>query len=217
MSVASGQTEEGWRGVGRKVSRYCRTCGALAPERGRFCASCGASLNLMSPFPRPPADDRPASAGPPADLIAPAAVVIPSVSGSVRMGFGIALGMLLFFGLVLVAVWVAVGLATSTLTWPFGPQGQQFEGVGPKDSVPIALDGTYRVQWTATPLSPSACTLQASLRSKADAGVDVQLASAISNPSLSPVTGNRTITLAGTDYFLHVESDCSWSIRLVRP
>jgi hypothetical protein len=130
------------------------------------------------------------------------------------MGFGIALGMVLFFALVLVVVLVAIGLATTTITWPFAEQGQRFQGIGPSDSVPVGLDGTYLVEWAATPTSPSACNLHASLRSKVDPGIEIDLANAGIEAGPTPIAGSRTVTVAGASYVVHVESGCSWSLRL---
>lgn len=201
----------------RKPNRYCRTCGALAPEQGRFCASCGASLNLTTPFPRAPLDDRALPAGLSSPMAPASTVITPSVSGSVRMGFGIALGMVLFFALVLVVLVIAVGLATSTITWPFAQQGQRFEGVGPSDSAPLALEGAYVVEWTATPTSPSACNLRASLLSQRNPGAEIYLANSPIEAAREPIAGRVTITVAAAPYTIHVESGCSWSLRFTHP
>lgn len=202
--------------MGRTVGRYCRTCGATAPPEGRFCASCGVALNLLSPYPSPPSPS--SSAAPPLQgpVVLQASVVAPTVGGSVRMGFGIALGMVLFFIALGAVVLLVIGLLTSTITWPFAQQGMRFEGVGPSDSVPVALEGAYEVNWTAAPTSPSACFLKASLRSPTDPGVDVVLAN--SPVEMVPAAaGARTVSVPSGQYVVHTESGCRWSIRLAHP
>jgi hypothetical protein len=202
--------------VGRRSTRYCRLCGAAAPVDGRFCASCGASLNLTSPYARPPVGEEPSSVGLPAATLPPA-VLTPSVGGSVRMGFGIACGMLLFFAVVASAAVIGLGLATSTFTWPFAQQGQRFEGVGPADSAPVALEGEYMVEWAAKPTSPQACSIRASLLSPEAAGTEIDLLNLPIEATPEATTGRLRITIAAAPYAIHVESGCSWSIRILRP
>ena len=133
------------------------------------------------------------------------------------MGFGIACGMLLF-GLVVSAIVLGVlALASGLITWPFAQPGQRFEGVGPADSAALVLEGEYELEWTASPTTPSACGFSASIRSQSDGALNVELAQARVEASPTPV-GHRTIELpAKPDYYLHVESDCRWSMRLTRP
>jgi len=140
-------------------------------------------------------------------------VITPSVGGSVRMGFGIALGMVLFFAVVLVVVAIAIGLAMSTITWPFAQQGQRFEGVGPNDSAPVALEGEYLVEWTATPTSPSACNLRTSLLSQLNPGTEIALLNSPIEAAPEPITGRLTLSVAAAPYTIHVESGCRWSLR----
>ena len=202
--------------MGRKQILYCRTCGAEAPDRGPFCASCGASLNLTSPYSSPQATgpSLPIGSTTPAP---PPAVLTPSVGGSVRMGFGIACGMLLFFVTIGVVAVIAILLATSTITWPFAQQGQRFEGVGPADSAPIALEGEYLVEWTAKPTSPQACRLQASLVSQKPPGPEIDLLNLAIEATPEAAGGQFTITVAAAPYSIHVESGCNWSVRFARP
>jgi hypothetical protein len=188
-------------------------CGAGAGVEHRFCPSCGASLNLKSPYPQP---GRPGPSVPVVPPTAQATVVTPTVGGSVRMGFGIALGMLLLFATVAVVLILAIGFASSTLTWPFAERGMRFEGLGPSDSVAVDLDGVYAVTWTATTTSPSACFIHATLRSPTDPGVAVDLANAPIEAG-PEVTGARSVAVLAGPYYVHTESGCTWSIRLAHP
>jgi hypothetical protein len=133
------------------------------------------------------------------------------------MGFGIACGMLLFFVTIGVVAVIAVLLATSTITWPFAEQAQRFEGVGPADSAPIALEGEYLVEWTAKPTSPQACRIQAALISEKPPGAQIDLMNLPIEVSPDTTSGRFAITVAAAPYVIHVESGCSWSIRLVHP
>jgi hypothetical protein len=214
--------------VTRNPSRYCRSCGAQVPPTGKFCPSCGSSFNLKAPYPAPDRDARdvdPRDPSPPRQAVAwrepdsrpVQGVVTPTVGGSVRMGFGIACGMLLFGLVVAAIVLVVIAMAGGLITWPFAQPGQRFEGVGPADSTLLALEGEYVMGWTATPTTPSACGFSAAIRSQSDSTLNVELAHARVEASPTP-TGHRTIDLPPKpDYYLHVESDCRWSMRLARP
>jgi NhaP-type Na+/H+ or K+/H+ antiporter len=104
------------------------------------------------------------------------------------MGFGIALGMLLLFATVAVVLILAIGFATSTLTWPFADRGMRFEG----------------------------CFLHATLRSPTDPGVAIDLANAPVEAG-PEVTGARSVAVPAGRYNVHTESGCTWSIRLAHP
>ena len=133
------------------------------------------------------------------------------------MGFGIACGMLLFFVTIGVVAVIAILLATSTIAWPLAQQGQRFEGVGPADSEPIALEGEYLVEWTAKPTSPQACRIRASIIGQKAPRAEIDLLNLPIEATLEPTAGRLTITVAAASYTIHVESGCSWSIRLARP
>lgn len=140
----------------------------------------------------------------------------PTVGSSVKMGFGFALGMLLFWVMLGAIALVAIGLAAGALTWPFaGPAGQRFEGRGSAESTPIELGGPTRVEWTAGPTSPAACPLNADLRREADR-TTVALLVSTSIPYASPPVGNTIeLSLPAGRYVVRVESGCEWSFRFV--
>lgn len=208
--------------MSRTTPRYCRSCGAVAPVNGRFCAHCGASLSMTTPYPAPESRPPTNPGEPPrywadrAQRPEPTGVVEPSVGGSVRMGFGIALGMLLFavvVGLIGIAV---LAMVSGALTWPFATPAQRFEGTGPATSAAFQLDGPYRVEWSASPLSPTACRLDTRLLST-DANVDYQVLSSFIEPGPPDRTGAAEVNAPAGTYTLAVESDCTWTIRFVKP
>jgi hypothetical protein len=211
----------------RASRRYCRSCGAEAPDAGRFCSSCGSSLSVTTPYPAP---DHVRYGRQPTDGAVPRAiaerddavarggpgVVTPTVAGSVRMGFGIALGMLLFALVVTLFTVVVVAVVAGWVTWPLAQSGRTFSGTGPADSAALVLEGHQVFEWTASPTTPSACGLWIAVRSQADPGIDIEIARARIEASPIP-SGRRALDLAGrSDYFIHVETDCRWSMRLTR-
>jgi hypothetical protein len=131
------------------------------------------------------------------------------------MGFGIALGMLLFGLVVGGAVLMAVGIANGAITWPFADKAQRFEGRGPAESVPLRLGGSIRIEWSASPITPAACRIGARLGAQQDPGVDLEIVTTLVDRQEAAGTP-RTFELASrADYVLRVESDCLWSIRVV--
>lgn len=200
--------------MGRPINRYCRSCGARAPEDGRFCPKCGANLNLATPYPEPA---REAEGWEPPRPDSPRTVVTTTVPSSVRIGFGFAAGMTLFWLVLVVVIVAAVALATGvvTLTWPFAEAGQRFEGTGPVDSVPTAFDGTYRIDWSATPTSPVACRLDAFLALSGNSPAQ-QPFLPVATLGAKDSAGDKTLTIARGSYTVHVESDCRWVLRFVR-
>ncbi len=132
------------------------------------------------------------------------------------MGFGIALGMVLFAVVVALGLLAAVFISTAHLTWPFVEPAMRFEGVGPSDSQAVALDGAYSVAWTASATSPSACLLEASLVTAADR---LPAAHIVELPvEAGPETnGQAAITVPAGQYLVIVRSGCRWSLRLARP
>ncbi len=212
--------------MSRSAPRYCRSCGALAPDSGRFCPSCGSSLSLTTPYPAPdgvrhdrePRDGAHAREPIPYGSATPASqpVVTPTLGGSVRMGFGIALGMLLFSMVVVALVGLMIGVSAGLITWPFGESAQKFEGRGPANSAPIQLDGPVTIEWTASPSSPVGCQFGASLLAQNDAGFSIQLASTMIDQAQSSGIPRALALAPRPDYFLRVEPDCSWAIRVIR-
>lgn len=214
--------------MSRSTPRFCRSCGAVAPTGGRFCPVCGSSLNLSSPYPSPEAlrrerdsqsggvqgSDVPFVAAAPTLLAAP--VVTPTVGGSVRMGFGIALGMLLFTITMAVVVGVAVAITTGLVRWPFAEEGQRFAGRGAADSAPIALEGPVQLEWSASPLG-AACQFDSWLKVQNDAGFRVEIASTSIDKLQASGVPRRLDLPKRSDYYLSVQSDCDWTIRLTTP
>ncbi len=125
--------------------------------------------------------------------------------------------MLLFAVAAGVVVVIVVGLATQSITWPFAQPGLRYDGVGPSDSVPVALDGTYAVAWTVIPTSPNSCFLRVSLRSPTDPGVGVEITNAYIDAGGPPVSGTGSFEVTAARYVVHTESPCRWSIRLAHP
>ncbi len=212
--------------MSRPARRYCRSCGAEAPDEGRFCPSCGSSLSITSPYPAPDGTrhDRAPIDGalPRAPMLAgderasrSVAVLTPTLAGSVRLGFGFALGMTLFSVLVATLVMVAVAVGTTGLTWPFAEKAQRFDGRGSLESAPILLEGPIRIEWTATPTSPSACRLGARFRATQDAGVNIEIVSTLVERQAASAAPLRFSLARRADYVLSVESDCEWGFRLV--
>jgi hypothetical protein len=183
---------------------------------------------MRSPYPAPRTDSGlppPTEAGSPGvggsgSLATPgrgnSTVIEPTVGGSVRMGFGIAFGMLLFALLVGALVLGGVAMLGGVITWPFAPQAQRFEGTGPASSVPTSFGGDYRLEWTISPTSPAACRLEAQLQSGSGGAISYNLATEIVEPTGSPATFSRDMTIGTDTYVLAVESDCRWSVRFVR-
>jgi hypothetical protein len=211
--------------MNRSVPRYCRSCGAAAPEPGRFCPSCGSTLSLTTPYPVPEGvpvsrhsleGERQRDSLPHASItptIRP--VVTPTLGGSVRMGFGIALGMLLFSVVLVGIVLFGIAMATGLVTWPFADSAQKFEGRGPADSMPMKLGGAVSIEWTASPTMPVACRFGASLLAQNDAGFSTEIASTMIDRTQASGIPRELELAPRSDYFLHVESDCSWTIRVI--
>jgi hypothetical protein len=131
------------------------------------------------------------------------------------MGFGIALGMLLFSAVLLGIVVFAIGFANGQITWPFADPAQKFEGTGPADSVPLRLEGSVAVEWTASPANPVACRFGASLLAQGDPMFAERIASTLVDRTESSGVPRALVLVRRSDYYLHVESDCSWAVRLI--
>jgi hypothetical protein len=142
------------------------------------------------------------------------AVVTPSVAGSVRMGFGIAAGFVLFMIVVGVIAILIFGVATSQITWPFAKPALVFAGTGPGDSSAMKLGGTYTIEWTGAPTTGDSCWISAALRSQAEP-IGRPLVEAFASQRLQPLPINGLVLPSRNDYVVHVESDCSWSFRFV--
>jgi hypothetical protein len=131
------------------------------------------------------------------------------------MGFGIAVGFVLFLLLVALLAVAIYAVASGSVTWPFAQRGQVFEGVGPAESATMSLDGTYRVEWSAEPTSPTACFLDARLypRDGSSRYVPLLYAAIDGTRSAQPIQGLRVPHR--DDWFIRVSSDCTWKLRLV--
>jgi hypothetical protein len=124
---------------------------------------------------------------------------------------------MLLFALVVGAVGiVAIGVATSAITWPFSEPGIRFEAVGPSVSDAVPLDGEYIVSWSAAPTSPSACQLEASLLTSAGRFPAAHLVS-MPIEGGKDTTGSGRFTVPADQYVVVVRSGCRWSLRLSRP
>jgi len=131
------------------------------------------------------------------------------------MGFGIAAGFVLFMLVVVLAVAFLFAIVAGGLTWPFAPRGSLFAGTGPATSSSMRLAGTYTVEWTAQPTSPSACHIDAGLFSSGSSSVYIPLVYTPVDGNLDPGPIRAIEVPARDDYFIRVDSGCAWSIRLV--
>ena len=130
------------------------------------------------------------------------------------MGFGIALGMLLFGLLAAGVIALAIALATGAVTWPFADPAQRFEGRGPAESVPLTLEGQISIEWSASPTSPAACRFGGWLVTQNDPSFSIEIAATmVDRAQASGVP--RSIQLARrSDYVIEIESDCAWTVRV---
>jgi hypothetical protein len=131
------------------------------------------------------------------------------------MGFGIACGMMLFSLVVLVVVLLVAGMVTGVLTWPFAEQAQRFEGRGSAESVPITLEGEIGVEWSASPTTPVACRFASELRAQNDPSLSIELANTMVERSLGSGIPRELALDRRSDYYLVVDSDCDWVIRVI--
>ena len=149
----------------------------------------------------------------PAEATVPT-VVTPTVAGSVRMGFGIALGMLLL-GLLVAIVVCRLGVDSGAITWPFADRARRFEGRGPAESTPITLEGAIAIEWSASPTSPVACLFPPSLRMQNDPAYVVEIANTHVDQGLGSGIPRELSLQRRSDYYLRVELDCDWAIRVI--
>ena len=141
---------------------------------------------------------------------------VPTVGGSIQMGFGIACGMLLFGLVVLVGFVLVAGLGLGATRLPaLREQAQVFEGTGSADSEEISLVGTYRIEWQLTPPEPgTACGLRV-IALWMPVGNPVELLPAVTTSDAAGQSGSRDVVLAAGTYRLRVETACRWRLRLV--
>jgi hypothetical protein len=132
-----------------------------------------------------------------------------------RMGFGIAAGFVLFLLVVMAVLAIAYSVTNSNLTWPLAKRASVFAGTGPADSSAMPLGGAYTIEWAAQPTSPTACRINATLRSQADPSSHRTLVESFVSEAREPVKVTGFNIPARSDYFVRVESDCSWSFRFV--
>jgi hypothetical protein len=141
-------------------------------------------------------------------------VVTPTVAGSMRMGFGIALGILMFGLLIAAIALVSLGIVNGTITWPLAESAQRFEGRGPAESVPLTLEGPVRIEWTASPISPAPCQFSSRLMTQNDPGFNVELARTMIDRAMASGIPRELDLPRRTDYVLHIESDCDWTLAV---